>query len=130
MGDKKVKVKKGSLAYALYGKEEIEERHRHRWENISMYLGRDNSAPQRIQDQFWRIHGRVVADAWWNVKREIPPKQESLAYVSQELLNESKGDVDRLSMYANEEVIVPFPIPEITPPVITTKRTSLLRVGT
>ena len=67
-------------------------------ENISMYLGRDNSAPQRIQDQFWRIHGRVVADAWWNVKREIHPKQESLAYVSQELLNESKGDVDRLSI--------------------------------
>ncbi len=67
-------------------------------ENISMYLGRDNSTPQRIQDQFWRIHGRVVADAWWNVKREIHPKQESLAYVSQELLNESKGDVDRLSI--------------------------------
>ena len=48
-------------------------------ENISMYLGRDNSTPQRIQDQFWRIHGRVVADAWWNVKREIHPKQESIA---------------------------------------------------
>ena len=32
LGDKKIKVKKGSLAYALYGKEEIEERHRHRWE--------------------------------------------------------------------------------------------------
>ena len=64
----------------------------------SNWTGRDNSTPQRIQDQFWRIHGRVVADAWWNVKREIHPKQESLAYVSQELLNESKGDVDRLSI--------------------------------
>jgi DNA polymerase I len=67
-------------------------------ENISMYIGRDTSIPQRIQDQFWRIHGRVVADAWWNVKREIHPKQETLAYVSQELLGETKGDVDRLSI--------------------------------
>ncbi len=67
-------------------------------ENISMFLGRDLSSPQRIQDQFWRIHGRVVADAWWNVKREIHPKQETLAYVSQELLGEAKGDVDRLSI--------------------------------
>ncbi len=67
-------------------------------ENISMYLGRDTNIPQRIQDQFWRIHGRVVADAWWNVKREIHPKQETLAYVSQELLGETKGDVDRLSI--------------------------------
>jgi DNA polymerase I len=67
-------------------------------ENIPMYLGRDTSPPQRIQDQFWRIHGRVVADAWWNVKREIHPKQETLAYVSQELLGETKGDVDRLNI--------------------------------
>lgn len=67
-------------------------------ENMLMYIGRDNSSPQRIQDQFWRIHGRVVADAWWNVKREIHPKQETLAYVSQELLGESKGDVDRLNI--------------------------------
>ncbi len=67
-------------------------------EKLHMLLGRDRSKPQRIQDQFWRIHGRVVADAWWNVKREIRPKQETLAYVSQELLGESKGDVDRLSI--------------------------------
>lgn len=67
-------------------------------ENIQMYLGRDYSLPQRIQNQFWRIHGRVVADAWWNVKREIHPKQETLAFVSQELLGESKGDVDRLNI--------------------------------
>ncbi|MDA8055366.1 MAG: DUF1744 domain-containing protein [Thermoplasmatales archaeon] len=67
-------------------------------ENVTMLLGRDTSTPQRIQDQFWRIHGRVVADAWWNVKREIHPKQETLAYVSQELLGESKGDVDRLNI--------------------------------
>ncbi len=67
-------------------------------ENVAMLLGRDNSIPQRIQDQFWRIHGRVVADAWWNIKREIRPKQETLAYVSHELLGEDKGDVDRLNI--------------------------------
>jgi len=67
-------------------------------EGIQMLLGRDTSTPQRVQNQFWRIHGRVVADAWWNVKREIHPKQETLAYVSQELLGESKGDVDRLNI--------------------------------
>ncbi|MEM0141180.1 MAG: DNA polymerase domain-containing protein [Thermoplasmatales archaeon] len=65
---------------------------------IDMLIGRDVSPPQRVQNQFWRIHGRVVADAWWNVKREIHPKQETLAYVSQELLGESKGDVDRLNI--------------------------------
>ena len=67
-------------------------------EKTVMNLSRDTSPPQRIQDQFWRIHGRVVADAWWNVKREIHPKQETLAYVSQELLGEAKGDVDRLNI--------------------------------
>lgn len=66
--------------------------------NVSLNLSRDGSMPQRIQGQFWRIHGRVVADAWWNVKRELHPKQESLAFVSHELLGEEKGDVDRLSI--------------------------------
>ncbi|MEM4104612.1 MAG: DNA polymerase domain-containing protein [Thermoplasmatales archaeon] len=65
---------------------------------IDMLIGRDNSLPQRVQNQFWRIHGRVVADAWWNAKRELHPKQETLAYVAQELLGESKGDVDRLNI--------------------------------
>jgi len=65
---------------------------------IELKLARDMTTPQRIQGQFWRIHGRVVADAWWNVKREIHPKQETLAFVSIELLGESKGDVDRLNI--------------------------------
>jgi DNA polymerase I len=67
-------------------------------ENIPMHLGRDVSIPQRVQSQFWRIHGRIVADAWWNVKREIHPKQETLAFVSQDLLGEAKGDVDRMNI--------------------------------
>ncbi len=67
-------------------------------EKLSLDISRDGTIPQRIQGQFWRIHGRVVADAWWNVKRELHPKQENLAFVSQELLGENKGDVDRLSI--------------------------------
>lgn len=67
-------------------------------EKIEMKFARDMTNPQRIQDRFWRVHGRIVADAWWNVKRELHPKQETLAFVSQDLLGESKGDVDRLNI--------------------------------
>ncbi|EQB65160.1 MAG: hypothetical protein AMDU3_IPLC00003G0012 [Thermoplasmatales archaeon I-plasma] len=67
-------------------------------EKVPMQIGRDSVLPLRVQDRFWRIHGRVVADAWWNVKREIHPKQETLAYVSQELLRETKMDVDRMNI--------------------------------
>ena len=31
------------------------------------FMGRDGSAPRRVNNQFWRVTGRVVADAWWNV---------------------------------------------------------------
>ncbi len=65
---------------------------------IKMLLGRDDQEPKRVMNQFWKINGRVVADAWWNVKREIHPKQETLAAVSKELLGESKMDVDRLNI--------------------------------
>jgi DNA polymerase elongation subunit (family B) len=37
--------------------------------NIKMQLSRDDQEPKRVQNQFWKINGRVVADAWWNVKR-------------------------------------------------------------
>ncbi len=66
--------------------------------NIKMLLSRDDQEPKRVQNQFWKINGRVVADAWWNVKREIHPKQETLAAVSKELLGESKLDVDRINI--------------------------------
>ncbi|MEM3198259.1 MAG: DNA polymerase domain-containing protein [Thermoplasmata archaeon] len=65
---------------------------------IGFPIGRDGSEPQRIMGQFWRVHGRIVADAWWNVKREIRPKQETLNAVAKELLGEEKMDVDRSKM--------------------------------
>ena len=63
---------------------------------IDFSIGRDFSKPQRIAGQFWRVHGRIILDAWWAVKMEIKPKQETLAAVAKELLGESKIDVDRL----------------------------------
>ncbi len=58
-------------------------------------LGRDRSAPRDSGDRLWRITGRVVADAWWWVHRELKPKQESLQFVARTLLGDTKLDVDR-----------------------------------
>jgi DNA polymerase I len=59
-----------------------------------MTIGRDGRQARRVSDRFWRAHGRIVADAWWNVKRELKPKRERLADVSQLVLGETKLDVD------------------------------------
>ena len=48
--------------------------------------------------RFWRVEGRVVIDAWWNVKREIRPRQESLNAVAKELLGREKHDVNPKKM--------------------------------
>ena len=58
-------------------------------------IGRDRSRPVHIYDQFWRLDGRVIADAWWSAKIEIHPKQETLDFVARQLLGEGKMDVDR-----------------------------------
>ncbi|MCK5560716.1 MAG: DNA polymerase II, partial [Thermoplasmata archaeon] len=50
--------------------------------------------PQQIMGRFWRLHGRVVADAWWQAKRELHPKKETLNYISKLVLDEQKHDVD------------------------------------
>jgi len=42
----------------------------------------------------WTCAGRVIADAWWNVKREKKPMQETLGAVSKEFLGKTKHDVD------------------------------------
>lgn len=59
-----------------------------------MNIGRDGRSPNRIADRFWKVHGRIVADAWWNVKRELRPKRERLADVAKLVLGEEKMDVD------------------------------------
>ncbi len=63
--------------------------------NVPLCIGRDGSTLQRIGGQFWRVHGRVIEDAWWAVKKELKLKRETLEAVSQELLGEGKMDVDR-----------------------------------
>ncbi len=70
------------------------ERAKFRGVDRELKIGRDFSLPNRISNRFWRLHGRIIADAWWNVKRELKPKKETLNNVSKILLGEEKEDVD------------------------------------
>jgi len=63
---------------------------------IRLEIGRDGSIPRRIMNQFWRVHGRLISDTWWSVKRILHPKHESLDYVANMLLGEGKDNIDRL----------------------------------
>ncbi|WP_010917081.1 DNA-directed DNA polymerase [Thermoplasma volcanium] len=67
---------------------------------IHLNLGRDGSVPRRIMDQFWRVHGRLISDTWWNVKKILHPKHESLDYIAMKLLGEGKDSIDRLNIEA------------------------------
>ncbi len=58
--------------------------------------GRDGDDVRQVKNRFWRCNGRIIADAWWHMKKQFHPKQETLNAVSKELLNEEKLDVDRL----------------------------------
>ena len=51
---------------------------------------------RQVKNRFWRCNGRIIADAWWHMKRQFHPKQETLNAVAKELLNEEKLDVDWL----------------------------------
>ena len=61
-------------------------------------LARDGQTVTNIGERFWRAHGRIIADAWWSVKIELHPKQETLDAVARWLLGEGKADVDRRNM--------------------------------
>lgn len=60
----------------------------------SLTWGRDGSIPRLVSDRFWRVKGRLVVDAWWAVRKELRPKQETLNAVSMQVLGEQKLDVD------------------------------------
>ncbi len=61
----------------------------------SLLAGRDLGKFYRVGSaRFWKLHGRIIADAWWNVKMELRPKKETLNYISKLLFNETKEDVD------------------------------------
>ncbi len=65
---------------------------------IPLRIGRDFSTPTRIMGQFWRLHGRIVNDTWWAVKRVLHPKHETLNYVAKMLLGEGKDNINRLKI--------------------------------
>ncbi|MGA8275572.1 MAG: DNA polymerase domain-containing protein [Thermoplasmata archaeon] len=65
-----------------------------------LVLGRDRTPPDEFGTRLWKVHGRVVADAWWSARRELHPKQETLQFVARTLLNDSKLDVDRRNIDA------------------------------
>jgi DNA polymerase I len=60
----------------------------------AMTLGRDRQEMNRVNNRFWKAHGRIIADAWWNVKRELRPKRERLNDVAELVLGERKLEVD------------------------------------
>jgi len=60
--------------------------------------GRDLGQPRVVSDRFWRLKGRIIADAWWAAKKELRPKQETLNAVSKQVLGETKLDVDPKKM--------------------------------
>ena len=60
--------------------------------------GRDYGQPKRFSEKFWKVKGRLIVDAWWAVRRELRPKQETLNAVSMQLFGESKLDVNPMHM--------------------------------
>ncbi len=71
---------------------------RYKFHKIPFRIGRDFLPPRRIMDQYWKLHGRVIDDAWWEVRKVLHPKHETLNYVSHYLLNEGKENVNRLDI--------------------------------
>jgi DNA polymerase I len=61
----------------------------------TLAIGRERSAPREMGERLWKVTGRAVADAWWSVRRDLKPKQETLQFVARTLLGDSKLDVDR-----------------------------------
>jgi DNA polymerase, archaea type len=70
----------------------------------SLKWGRDGTLLNGRRDQkynkpIWEVTGRLIVDAWWAVKMDLKPKQETLNAVSMQLLGgETKLDVDPRKM--------------------------------
>jgi DNA polymerase I len=56
-------------------------------------LSRQGSDLKEFMGRFLRATGRILTDTWWNVRRELHPKQETLQAVSMELFGEGKDDI-------------------------------------
>ncbi len=80
------------------------EKRRQKLRLAEMVLGRDGSTLRKGRGQrYWEIDGRIIADAWWNVKMTVKPKRETLNYVAKLLLGEEKDDVDASNIDAEWE---------------------------
>ncbi|NLL94701.1 MAG: DNA polymerase II [Thermoplasmatales archaeon] len=77
-----------------YDIKKIVERAEHHKMRDRLAWGRDGGVPRIVTNRFWRVKGRLVVDAWWAVRRELRPKQETLNAVSMLVLGERKLDVD------------------------------------
>ena len=64
----------------------------------TLNLGRNRSPMSHDKHGGWGCKGRVVIDAWKQVKKEKRPKRETLAYVSMNYLGIQKLDVDSSRM--------------------------------
>ncbi len=67
---------------------------------VDLLVGRDRGPFREAGDRLWRLSGRVVADAWWSVRKDLRPKQESLQFVARTFLGDQKLDVDRRNIEA------------------------------
>lgn len=65
---------------------------------IEPRFARDFTTPHRVQERYWRMHGRIVSDVWWNVKKILHPKNETLNAVAREQLGEGKDNINRLKI--------------------------------
>ncbi len=72
--------------------------------NVELKWGRDHSVLFGFKDPKynkinWSVAGRVIVDAWWAVKMDLKPKQESLNAVAMSFLGgEQKLNVDPRKM--------------------------------
>ncbi len=56
-------------------------------------LSREGSRMRVFMNRFLRATGRIITDTWWNVRRELHPKRETLQAVSMQLFDEGKDNV-------------------------------------
>lgn len=72
---------------------------RHQARGLSEFtFSREGSDMRVFMNRFLRATGRVITDTWWNVRRELHPKQETLQAVSMMLFDEGKDNVDASRM--------------------------------
>ncbi len=61
-------------------------------------LSRDGNHLKSRGGRSWKVNGRIIADAWWAVRRELNLKRERLNDAADEVLGEEKIDVDPLKI--------------------------------